>query len=161
MGSGTARNTASKATYDTGAKFELTVSEVEYRRTAQGRSLMARIYQPLGTGPFPVVLDLHGGGWTGGWKSAGLPFVDFPGVLSSLSARGYVVASVEYRLSGEAVFPAPAQDVKAAIRWLRSEAYGASKGRLSIGSVNCPRFRSRSTVSAPRATGSMSQTFRM
>jgi len=50
------------------------------------------------------------------------PFVDFPGVLASLAARGYVVASVEYRLSGEAIFPASIQDIKAAIRWLRSHA---------------------------------------
>jgi acetyl esterase/lipase len=43
-------------------------------------------------------------------------------VLASLAQRGYVVASLNYRLSGEAKFPAPIQDVKAAIRWLRSRA---------------------------------------
>jgi hypothetical protein len=71
------------------------------------------------------------GGWSGGGKNGGQPFEDFPGVLSSLSARGYVVASIEYRLSGEAKFPMPAQDVKAAIRWLRSRAseYGIDPRR--------------------------------
>lgn len=59
------------------------------------------------------------------------PFVAFPGVLSSLEARGYVVASMEYRLSGEAQFPTQAQDVKAAIRWLRLNAakYGIDRAR--------------------------------
>lgn len=49
-------------------------------------------------------------------------FVDFPSVLASLSARGYAVASVEYRLSGEAPFPAQLIDVKAAVKWLRLHA---------------------------------------
>ena len=40
--------------YDPGAKFDLNVSEVEYRRTKAGRPLMARIYQPVGAGPFPT-----------------------------------------------------------------------------------------------------------
>ena len=39
------------------------MSEVELRRNSAGRMLMARIYQPTGTGPFPVMLDLHGGAW--------------------------------------------------------------------------------------------------
>lgn len=50
-----------KTSYDPAAKFELKVTEMEFRRTAAGRQLMARIYQPQGVGPFPTVLDLHGG----------------------------------------------------------------------------------------------------
>ena len=57
------RPAAADAAYDPKAKFELKVSEVEFRRTAKGRQLMARIYQPQGPGPFPTVLDLHGGAW--------------------------------------------------------------------------------------------------
>src|SRR5258708_8916009 len=74
MGSSKATRASSKATYDSGARFELEVSEVEYRRTARGRSLMARIYQPSGTGPFPVVLDLHGGAWNPKDRHAAEPF---------------------------------------------------------------------------------------
>ena len=51
------------AAYDPSARFELVVSEVELRRNAAGRMLMARIYQPKGAGLFPTVLDLHGGAW--------------------------------------------------------------------------------------------------
>src|SRR6266536_3289949 len=54
---------AVKTSYDPAAKFELKVSEVEFRRTPAGRQLMARIYQPQGAGPFPTLLDLHGGAW--------------------------------------------------------------------------------------------------
>ena len=52
-----------KTTYDASAKFDLNVTEVEMRKNTAGRMLLARIYQPKGVGPFPAVLDLHGGAW--------------------------------------------------------------------------------------------------
>src|SRR6266851_6613801 len=51
------------AAYNPTAKFDLKVSEVEFRSNAAGRMLMARIYEPQGKGPFPTLLDLHGGAW--------------------------------------------------------------------------------------------------
>src|SRR5258706_13808677 len=58
---------SAKSGYDPKGKFELKVSEVPFRKNAKGRQLMARIYQPVssnaGAGPFPVMLDLHGGAW--------------------------------------------------------------------------------------------------
>lgn len=91
------------------------------------RGLTLDLYLPPRSVPqpsdgFPLVVYIHGGGWLQGNSHRLSPFVDFPGVLASLSARGYVVASIEYRLSSEAKFPAQAQDVKAAIRWLRINA---------------------------------------
>jgi acetyl esterase/lipase len=62
-GLGVANAASGKAAYDPKANFSLEVSEVPFRKNAQGRQLMARIYQPAGAGPFPVVLDLHGGAW--------------------------------------------------------------------------------------------------
>jgi hypothetical protein len=50
-------------TYDPKAKLALEVHEVPFRRTARGRQLMARVYQPLGREKLPVLLDLHGGAW--------------------------------------------------------------------------------------------------
>src|SRR5678816_4029924 len=50
--------------YDPAAKFDLKVTDVPFRRNAAGRNLFARVYQPDGAGPFPMVLDLHGGAWT-------------------------------------------------------------------------------------------------
>src|SRR6188768_2166392 len=69
---------------------------------------------------FPLVVYIHGGGWQSGHTRHAGAFANWPAVLASLAARGYVVASVEYRLSGEARFPAAIQDVKTAVRWLRS-----------------------------------------
>jgi acetyl esterase/lipase len=65
-------------------------------------------------GPLPLVVWVHGGGWQGGSKE-GCPAVP-------LAAKGYAVASINYRLSQHAVFPAQIEDCKAAIRWLRANA---------------------------------------
>ena len=80
---------------------------------------------------FPLVIYIHGGAWLAGNSRRAVPFVDFPGVLASLSARGYVVASVNYRLSGAAKFPAQIQDVKSAILWINVNAkkYGIDPAR--------------------------------
>ena len=70
-----------------------------------------------GDGPFPVVLSIHGGAFMGCDKAD----VQVLPMLEGLQ-RGYAVAAVNYRLSGEARFPALIQDLKAAIRWLRGHA---------------------------------------
>jgi len=75
----------------------------------------------------PLLIWIHGGGWTGGSKSE-MPF------LSQL-ARGYIVASVEYRFSQKALFPAQIQDCQAAIRWLRANAkkYNIDPNHIGVG----------------------------
>ena len=76
------------------------------------------LYLPAGgSAPFPVIVAIHGGGFMAGDKRDG----QVAPMLLGLS-RGYAVASIDYRLSGEAKFPAQIQDVKAAIRWLRANA---------------------------------------
>jgi acetyl esterase len=95
---------AARPRYDPAAKFDLTVSELEYRRTAKGRSLLARIYQPSGPGPFPVVLDLHGGAWNAKDRHAEEPFD------RALAAAGALVVAVDLTLAPEAPYPASVQD---------------------------------------------------
>lgn len=82
----------------------------------------------------PLVIWIHGGGWSRGDSRQSGAFTDYPAVLASLAARGYVVASVDYRLSNEAPFPAALQDVKAAVRFLRSKAanYGIDGKRVIL-----------------------------
>ena len=118
---------ASRATYDPGAKFEIEVSEAEYRRTAQGRSLMARIYQPAGAGPFPVVLDLHGGAWNFKDRHAEEPFD------RALAAAGALVVAVDLTLAREAPYPASVQDANYAVRWLKAKADAWSGDASRIG----------------------------
>lgn len=75
--------------------------------------------------PFPVIVWVHGGGWSGGSKAKS-PAVRFV-------ARGFVVASINYRLSQHAIFPAQIHDCKAAVRWLRAHAeeYGLDRDRFA------------------------------
>ena len=97
---------------------------VEYARV-DDKPLLLDLYIPQGlTGPLPVVVWVHGGGWYLGDKS-------FPQALR-LTARGYAVASLNYRLSPEALFPAQIEDCKAAVRWLRAHAaqYGLDPERI-------------------------------
>lgn len=68
-----------------------------------------------GEGPFPVILHIHGGGFEIGDKRD----IHVLAYLKGLE-HGYAVVSVNYRLSGEAVFPAALQDIKASIRWIRA-----------------------------------------
>jgi acetyl esterase/lipase len=84
--------------------------------------------------PRPAILFVHGGGWASGDARHMDGFDDFPAALAALAAKGYVVASVNYRLSGEAHFPAAVQDVKSAIRWLRGRAgdYNIDTTRMMV-----------------------------
>jgi acetyl esterase/lipase len=87
------------------------------------RPLRLDIYRQVAPkGPRPLVVYIHGGGWIGGHTRHSGAFSNWPGVLASLARKGYVVASVEYRLSSEAKFPAAIQDVKSAIKWMRANA---------------------------------------
>jgi len=65
--------------------------------------------------PLPVIVWIHGGGWSAGSKDDGCPAVPFV-------AKGYAGASINYRLSQHALFPAQIEDCKAAVRWLRANA---------------------------------------
>lgn len=70
-----------------------------------------------GEGPYPVILAIHGGGFMGGDKDSGEVNAEMTGLT-----RGYAVVTVNYRLSGEAPFPAAVYDVKAAVRFLKAHA---------------------------------------
>ena len=114
--------------YDPDARFELVVSEVELRRTAAGRALMARIYQPQGEGPFPTVLDLHGGAWTRKDRLAEEP------MDRALASSGLLVVAVDLTLAGEAPYPACVQDANHAVRWLKANAprWNGDVSRLGV-----------------------------
>jgi acetyl esterase/lipase len=111
------------------------IADLVYSVQPGFRPLRLDLYLPPGApGSHPLVVFIHGGGWVSGHTRHSGAFEDWPGVLASLAAKGYVVASVEYRLSGEARFPAAIQDIKAAIRWLRAHApqYGIDRQRAVV-----------------------------
>lgn len=101
-------------TYNPAARFNIAVSEIEYRRTSAGRALMARIYQPQGAGPFPTLLDLHGGAWNSKDRFANEP------MDRALAASGLLVVAIDLTLAPEAPYPASLQDANYAVRWLKS-----------------------------------------
>ena len=151
--------TSATSAYDPDARFDLVVSEVELRRNAAGRMLMARIYQPKGQGPFPVVLDLHGGAWSRKDRLAEEP------MDRALAASGLLVVAVDLTLASEAPYPACVQDANHAVRWLKANAarwngdvtrlgvYGSSSGghvaELVAMRPHDPRYGSIPLAGAP------------
>ena len=101
--------------YDPSAHYDIKVWDVEYRRDP-ARTLMARIYQPQGGGPFPTLLDVHGGAWNDQDRTANAP------VDERLAASGILVVAIDVRLAREAPYPGSVADVNYGIRWVKSKA---------------------------------------
>ncbi len=98
---------------------------VEFASIEGFRPLLLDLYVPApGAASGAAIVYLHGGGWAVGTRRRfGRAFVSWsPTPLDRLAQSGFAVATVDYRLSGEACFPAQLHDVKAAIRWLRGNA---------------------------------------
>lgn len=114
--------------YDPAAKFAVRVSEVEFRRNAAGRMLMARVYRPEGAGPFPTLLDLHGGAWNGKDRFAEEP------MDRAIAASGVLVVAIDMTLAPEAPYPACVQDANYGVRWLKWKApsWGGDPSKLGV-----------------------------
>jgi acetyl esterase/lipase len=101
--------------YDSSRSFEIKTWDVEYRRNPI-RTMLARIYQPQGSGPFPVLLDIHGGAWNGQDRTAN-QLMD-----KGLAEGGILVVAIDVLWASEAPYPASVQDVSFGIRWLKARA---------------------------------------
>jgi len=101
--------------YNPAAKYDIKIWETEFRKTPS-RTLMARIYQPQGAGPFPALLDLHGGAWNDKDRFANEPMDD------AIARSGVLVVAIDLRLGHEAPYPASVQDANLGIRWLKAMA---------------------------------------
>jgi acetyl esterase/lipase len=96
-------------------------TNLEYGRVGRER-LYLDAFVPEGAGPFPAVVLVHGGGWTGGDKSGGpLKGYMLP-MHEPLLQAGFAVFSVNYRLAPQHPYPACIEDVEAAIRWVKAHA---------------------------------------
>jgi acetyl esterase/lipase len=94
---------------------DFTTEDLEYQRP-NGTPLLARRYQPAGAGPFPAVLEVHGGAWTGGDR---LNNVD---IANALASAGVVVLSIDFRMPPTAPYPTAVADVNFGVRWLKANA---------------------------------------
>jgi acetyl esterase/lipase len=115
--------------YNPAASFEIKVTETEFRRTTAGRQLMARVYQPQGPGPFPTVLDLHGGAWNRKDRFANEP------MDRAVAASGILIVAIDLTLAPEAPYPAAIQDANYGVRWLKARAAGWNGDGSQIGVI--------------------------
>jgi len=98
---------------------------VEFAGVEGYRPLLLDLYLPEATARSgAAIVYVHGGGWAvGSRRRFGRAFVEWsPTPLDLLAQAGFVVATIDYRLSGEAHFPAQVHDVKAAVRWIGGNA---------------------------------------
>ena len=114
--------------YNPADKFEIKVWETEFRR-APKRTLMARVYQPQGSGLFPVLLDLHGGAWNNKDRTAN------EAMDGNLAASGILVVAIDLTRAPEAPYPASVQDANYGVRWLKHRAPGWNGAPETIGAL--------------------------
>ena len=101
---------------------------IEYS-TPEGESLKLNLARPKsGKGPFPAVICIHGGGFRAGTHDG------YDQLCVRLAERGYVAATISYRLAPKHRFPAAVHDTKAAVRWLRAHAadYSVDPARIGV-----------------------------
>jgi acetyl esterase/lipase len=123
---------------DTTYKFPSNVTmhgDIVFASPRGYRPLTLDLYVPQSSKPVPLLIFVHGGGWAGGTaRSAEVIGDNFPEMFATFSAKGYAVASINYRLSNEAKFPSQVQDLNAAIRFLRTKGatYGVDAERIVV-----------------------------
>jgi acetyl esterase/lipase len=96
-------------------KYDIDIEDVEYIRHGD-TPLLARLFKPRGKGPFPLIVDLHGGAWNLGDR-----LMDTP-INEPLAKSGVVVAALDFRMPPVAPYPASLADINYAIRWLKTRA---------------------------------------
>ena len=101
------------------------IPNIEYANP-DGHSLLLDLYLPENAPErLPVIMWVHGGGWEGGDRH--------DRIAIPMTTHGYAVASIDYRLSGIAKWPAQIEDCKAAVRWLRTHARAYGLDPMHIG----------------------------
>jgi acetyl esterase/lipase len=113
--------------YDPDATYEVKTTDIVYRREGD-IDLIARIYQPQGEGPFPALLDIHGGAW------AKQSHLNNEVSQQHLAASGLLVMAADFRASDLASHPAAQEDQSYALRWLKAHAadYNGSAEHVGV-----------------------------
>ena len=97
------------------ATSAIDVEDVEYLRHG-GEPLLARLFKPRGVGPFPLIVELHGGAWCRGNR------LNDTALNEPLAKSGVVVAALDFRMPPDAGYPASMADINYAIRWFKTRA---------------------------------------
>jgi len=125
---GTSTLTRRRDLYDPAGSFEVTSRDVEYRNDGS-RSWLARVYQPQGTGPFPVLLEVHGGAWNNNDRLQNEP------LNQAVAASGIVVVAIDFRQGEDGRYPGSIADVNYATRWLKKHATDFNAMAEGIGTI--------------------------
>ena len=103
--------------------YAVQIEDVEYLRHGD-KPFLARVFKPQGDGPFPVMIELHGGAWVNGTRENGNAGNE------ALASNGIVVVALDFRVPPEASYPASFQDIHYGIRWAKAHA-GEWKGNTA------------------------------
>jgi len=95
--------------------YEIETEDIEYL-SHRSNPLLARVFKPRGTGPFPALIDVHGGAWNLSDRLADTI------INQALAESGVVVAALDFRMPPEASYPASMADINYGIRWLKARA---------------------------------------
>jgi acetyl esterase/lipase len=100
---------------DADQSYEFDIEEVEYLRHG-GTPYLARVFRPRGKGPFPAVVEAHGGAWIAGNRAVNDP------INREVAKGGVVVAALDFRNPPEATYPGSVADINYGVRWLKANA---------------------------------------
>ncbi len=104
-------------TTGTRTTYEVQIEDVEYLRHGD-KPFLARLFKPQGSGPFPVMVELHGGAWVNGDRENGNV------ANEALARNGVIVAALDFRVPPEAPYPASLADIHYGVRWCKAQAEG-------------------------------------
>jgi acetyl esterase/lipase len=110
------------------ALFELEARDLEYQRHGSN-PLLARLYRPIGDGPFPALVEVHGGAWASGDRLNNAPLDE------ALAKSGIVVLAIDFRMPPEHRYPASIADINLATRWLKAHASEFGSRRDLVGGL--------------------------
>ncbi len=111
----------------TNASYEIDITDVDYLRH-NGKLLLARIHKPRGAGPFPIIVEVHGGAWCLMDRTHDAP------INEPLARSGVVVVALDFRMPPEAPYPGSMADINYGIRWVKGHApeFGGSPDRVGL-----------------------------
>lgn len=124
---------------------DILVEDIEYLRHGDV-PLLLRLYRPRGSGPFPLLAEVHGGAWCRGDR------LDEDRLNRALAARGMVVAALDFRMPPQAAYPASLADINLALRWLKAHTagWGCDPARLGLLGLSSGAHQAMLTAMRPQ-----------
>jgi acetyl esterase/lipase len=125
--------------------YDIDVADVEYAAPG-GKPLLARVFTPRGAGPFPLMIDLHGGAWCNGDRTNDT-------LLNEALARsGFVVAALDFRMPPDAGYPASLVDINGAVRWFKAKGAAMKIDASRVGLIGISSGGHQAMLAAMRPT---------